>query len=383
MSAKLVFDGAGPVYIPEEMGSPRSDQMRGQPLEQLCELAGRVCYDSLGNGRPSFDGYKLSESGGPSLNIQTEGYHTHIEKCGHGSVLEHAQITINVPVYNGKDHRPNMLHEIEWRRVLENRPGIYLTMVVPYELRVTFNPRVVRDWDVVSKRFKHHTRLSFALQEIRIHQILQNAVNGCMPRVFSMPQVDPFGDIWSYVPASLPEEKWVTLWMQGSRGFSHEQVRHKFRTAVSQRSTRYVDETESPWLWHPALASGSDGMMPDAVFETIKAAMTAGRTAYVAVVNALQGRLSHRGVDKATARKQARGAARGYLGNALETQMLFSASMPQWLEMLRQRLSPGADAEIRAVYRDVYSELLKSRYADMLSDIRLKPSPDGIGEVLA
>jgi hypothetical protein len=55
IKAALVWDGGSNVVIPQEMGVPRADQMQGTTMERLAELAGRVCYDSLGSGRPSFD----------------------------------------------------------------------------------------------------------------------------------------------------------------------------------------------------------------------------------------------------------------------------------------------------------------------------------------
>jgi thymidylate synthase ThyX len=90
-----------------------------------------------------------------------------------------------------------------------------------------------------------------------------------------------------------------------------------------------------------------------------------------------------RSVDKGSARKQARGAARGYLGNALSTELIFSASVAQWKRMLRMRCSAHADGEIRAVFVEVLSELKKSRYASDFETFSLEPSPDGIGQCMA
>jgi thymidylate synthase ThyX len=90
-----------------------------------------------------------------------------------------------------------------------------------------------------------------------------------------------------------------------------------------------------------------------------------------------------KGLDKASARKQARGAARGYLGNALATEMLFSAPVSGWKWILSQRANRLADAEIRAVYGRVLPALKASRYGAMFTGLDLVPSPDGMGEVLA
>lgn len=53
-------------------------QGQGSDAEVLSEIAGRVCYDSWGQGRSS------------------EDYHKHIIEVGHGSVLAHATFTFSI-----------------------------------------------------------------------------------------------------------------------------------------------------------------------------------------------------------------------------------------------------------------------------------------------
>lgn len=149
---------------------------------------------------------------------------------------------------------------------------------------------------------------------------------------------------------------------------------------VVHNSTRFVDESESPWIEHPleqeyAFQTGDSSLkaMGDSVIR-------ASRAYYSKATKTLEGWLISRGADKLTARKQARGAARGKLGNALETQMIFSASVGQWHRMIRMRCHPAADAEIRAVYVQVLEDILKkSRYADDFKRWKLTPSADGMG----
>jgi thymidylate synthase (FAD) len=88
-----------------------------------------------------------------------------------------------------------------------------------------------------------------------------------------------------------------------------------------------------------------------------------------------------KGTDKLTARKQARGAARGYLGNALYTELVFSASVAQWKRMLRLRCSDGADGEIRAVFVEVLKELKQCQYAQAFEAFDLVLASDGVGHV--
>jgi thymidylate synthase ThyX len=96
-------------------------------------------------------------------------------------------------------------------------------------------------------------------------------------------------------------------------------------------------------------------------------------------VDKLQDYLTTKGADKHTARKQARGAARGYLGNALSTEIIFSASVAQWRRILAQRCHPAADAEIRVLAARILPVLQASRYGEDFADLTLVETPDVIG----
>jgi thymidylate synthase ThyX len=84
------------------------------------------------------------------------------------------------------------------------------------------------------------------------------------------------------------------------------------------------------------------------------------------------------GIDKFTARKQARGAARGLLGNALNTELIFSASLSQWKWMFHLRAAAPADAEIRVVFNEVF-ELLNERFPEHFEGYTKEECPDKIG----
>jgi thymidylate synthase ThyX len=100
-------------------------------------------------------------------------------------------------------------------------------------------------------------------------------------------------------------------------------------------------------------------------------------------VSYLQDYLKNRGVEGTQARKQARGAARGFLGLALHTEMIFTATAAQWLWILSQRGVALADAEIRVLYSPQVLDCLKSsRYGHFFSHLQIEDSPDGIGKVI-
>ncbi len=350
--AKLVWDGSEDVHIPEEMGAPLTTQMKGTPMERVSELACRVCYGSLGRGRSS------------------EELHQHILGVKHLSVYEHAHMTVEI------QSRPGELPITPFL----NRPGVWVRLdeTTSENMRVTFNPRVVLDWDNFSPYASGY----------KSHDVRDILAAWMAPECSMIVQYDgnrPKGSSVLMVPET-DDEKWITMFLGGSRGFSHELVRHGDFTAISQRSTRYVDEDGSPWVDHPLVQQFlEDESIPQTtrlhVLEPIKGAKAQAREAYARVANTLQSWLKNKGVDKFNARKQARGAARGYLGNALYTELIFSASVAQWKRMLRMRCCDAADAEIRVVFSKILPELQKSRYGESFKGFCLEPSSDGIGMV--
>lgn len=324
LACDLVWDGTDEVRIPASMGTPRADQMQGSASDRLAELAGRVCYDSLGRGRSSAE------------------FHEHIVDTGHLNVYEHWQKTIHIDIVE------SALAQRAWLLMLINRPGIWTRVRDDGSIRVTLNERCLKEWeDRRDLAFGGHGEQEY------------------LDTKFS---VEP----------ESHEEKWISIFVQGSRAFSHEMVRHRFRTAVSQRSSRYCDESESPWVLHP-LAEAWRGNV-DVTHIEKDSTIDAARRSYGAATALFQNWLKRRGVDSASARKQARGAARGYLGNALLTEMIFSASVTQWKRMIRMRASDAADAEIRMIFTSKILPVLRSsRYGEDFDEFELAPASDGIG----
>lgn len=356
--AKLVWDGGDSLRIPEEMGTPAPNQMRGTVYEQLCEIGGRICYDSLGKGRSS------------------EDFHKHILDVAHLSVDEHPHVTV----------RLNTGLQL-WAFL--NRPDFWVEFEEGGPIRVTMNPRGIYEWnswsrviapkgpDLVGVPGSVGDQLSFHAEKL-FPQIVA-------PRERKPDVVRQYEQWTSVVPPQGDEEKWVTMFVGGSRGFSHELVRHGNFTGISQRSTRFVDEDGSPWVDHPLVQEYMAA--DDASAETkkdlgvrIEGVKGLAREAYSRVSQELQKWLLSRGVEKLTARKQARGAARGYLGNALWTELIFSASVGQWKRMMRMRCCDPADAEIRSVFVDALRELKASRYGKDFENFELVPASDRVGQ---
>jgi hypothetical protein len=402
--ARLVYDG-GAISIPPEMGKPREDQLRGSSGEMLIELAGRVCYDSLGHGRPSFTSEVVTGADphtGEQILKTVEGYHDHIHQVGHGSVWEHFNFTARIKFDSIHNMAPpphvtptayqEMLVATNRKLMVAfqcaNRPGVICLPTEDGALRITMNIRSVIEWSNWTKQLYGYTEDQFRLDD-QLSAALALCAKELCPGVvklksypISWPEIQ---DIQIVAPSN-DHEKWITLYLVGSRGFSHELVRHGDFTAISQRSTRYVDESKSPWIEHPLISTWKEEALRRAWRSTLHVPRwwrheDAAREMYDSCVETLEPWLLGRGVDKQTARKQARGAARGYLGNALQTEVIFSASVAQWRRILDQRASRFADAEIREVAIQALHCLHASRYRDRFLDYRVEPSPDGIGHV--
>lgn len=356
MNAILVWDGENFTMPPAELvGTPRPDQMQGSSLDRIVELAGRTCYDSCGTGRPS---------AGPN------GYHAHISQVKHGSVWEHATLTFeSVVMFSGQVG--------VFAQILINRPSAWFSIHddgESYRIRFTVNARHAMEWhrlpvpSTVTREAGH------------VGDVVRAAFRQAMPLTFAGEEVtsrDAYADDPKVATPETDEEIWACLyWDGGSRGLSHELVRHGDFTAISQRSSRFCDESESPWIPHPLLESDEEFM---ADFRKVEDYCKAK---YDWIVPLLQDRLTARGLDKTTARKQARGAMRGVLGNALETKMVFSASLAQWKHILTQRASDPADAEIRKMAAEHFWPALKARWPERFEGWEEIRSSDGLTAAL-
>ncbi len=165
----------------------------------------------------------------------------------------------------------------------------------------------------------------------------------------------PSSDYHTHIKAtghgSVTEHASISFYIDGvSRGLTHELVRHRAGTAISQRSTRYVDESESDWAHHPLVNKYKDALDFTSILQTVELC----QREYKELAARLEELLVLDGIDKVNARKQARGAARGMLGNALTSAMVWTANIRALRNFLELRASPFADAEIRLFANKIY-----------------------------
>lgn len=156
-------------------------------------------------------------------------------------------------------------------------------------------------------------------------------------------------------------------------GNSHEIVRHR-HFSYSQRSTRYVDESEGNFVVPDCIAEDPEAMK---IFEE---AVTKAQEAYRKLYELLREKFAHV-EDKTLRRKLARQAARMVLPNATETALVMTGNFRAWRHFIRMRASRHADVEIRKVAIAVLKELQKVAPA-VFGDFKIVPLPDGTEEAI-
>jgi thymidylate synthase (FAD) len=357
------------------MGKPNESQMEGTAAERLTELSGRVCYDSLNAKR----------------SRSSADYFDHIKDVGHLSVAEH----YNVPLLVGGSQ--DLLGDIAI--LVMNRPWVWLTALDHSSVRITTNLRTVLEWNRWTSALSAAMPFYPVVAATQLGAVLKDSFHGLAPRIINQPhpaevatareQLE-IGDTMLVEPES-DHEKWISLFVYGSRGLTHELVRHGDFTGMSQRSTRFCDESSGPWVLHPNIQQYLNEIDPTSSMvcsEELKEFINQARDLYQTWVKRLVPYVKQRipttdPYRATTARKQARGAARGLLGNSLGTEMVFSASVGQWRHIFDMRAAAAADAEIRFMACQALEACKASRYGDSFSDLTLVEASDGTGFTLS
>lgn len=199
-----------------------------------------------------------------------------------------------------------------------------------------------------------------------------------------------------------------------SRSLSHELVRHRAGMSPSQLSQRYIDESDCSFVVPPELVeevraceNGSavydDGTWTDGY--VWKDSIRYSLTAYTALADRLYKKIETRkkmeylqspacaGVTsgnpafldptpdgKREIRKTARQAARSVLPNCTETKLFLTVNGRAMRNILEQRGSRHADAEIRRLVNQLL-DIFQKEAPNLFGDYRRVPLPDGTFEI--
>lgn len=163
---------------------------------------------------------------------------------------------------------------------------------------------------------------------------------------------------------SVLEHGWVSFALIGiSRVCTHELVRHRVGTAISQESLRYV-RPPALKFWIP---------------EELTAAQ---RDAMAKAVEDVE--LAYRTLEKGIAwdklpmdrKKRLTSALRRILPDGLATNMIWSANHRTLRWIIEMRTDPAAEVEIRMVF-DQIAEICRRDYPELYGDFQATELPDG------
>ncbi len=161
-----------------------------------------------------------------------------------------------------------------------------------------------------------------------------------------------------------------------SRSLTHELVRHRAGFAYSQRSQRYVDESDGSFVIPPAVERGEGGAGDEARAIFMEAAAEAGER-YDRLADALDKSLPRDVFDSARDRRKAiRQAARAVLPNAAETKIFVTGNVRAWRHFVEMRGAATADWEIRSLALMVL-DVLRSEAPLLFGDFSVDEMPDG------
>ena len=158
-----------------------------------------------------------------------------------------------------------------------------------------------------------------------------------------------------------------------SRSLSHELVRHRAGFAYSQRSQRYVDESEGCAFVVPPALLEVGGVPLKAFKREMIAAMNAYQSSYELLAGAMP---AGEGVSATNRRKVIRQTARSVLPNATETKIVVTANVRALRHFIEMRASEYADAEIRRLAL-VVLQILQVEAPLMFGDFVVKTLLDG------
>jgi len=166
-----------------------------------------------------------------------------------------------------------------------------------------------------------------------------------------------------------------------SRAFSHEWVRHR-HASISQRSTRYCDESDSYYVLPPLFRSQKTDneetlQLKEEAYKIFEKARKQDLEQYDELLLLGEKILKeNKNIDKISRRKICRGAARGVLANNLETSLIWSANLSSIRNILFLRASKYAEWEIREVAYLMYEEI-KKHCTYLLNDLEETICEDG------
>lgn len=173
-----------------------------------------------------------------------------------------------------------------------------------------------------------------------------------------------FANVISRGDGSLLEHGWVSFAiLNASRVTTHEIVRHRVGTAISQESLRYVRPRDIKF-WVP-------DEMTEEQAESMRRAVEGAERAYRDLEETID--WDALSMDK---KKRLTSALRRILPDGIATNLIWSANHRTLRWVIEMRTDPSAEVEIRMVF-DQVAEICKRDYEHLYADFESTTLPDG------
>jgi len=192
-------------------------------------------------------------------------------------------------------------------------------------------------------------------------------------RQFRKTNADYIGNLVGQGHGSVLEHAvWDLLITGVSRSLTHELVRHRAGTGISQLSQRYVDESTADFIEPPVIAADPE------LHAVWLRSIESSHAAYNELVEGLARRVQeqHPDLPRTQRRKMAREAARSVLPNATETKLLFSANARALRWIITLRGGAGAEPEIRRLAVKL-CRLMRDEAPNLFGDLEIVRLNDG------
>jgi thymidylate synthase (FAD) len=188
---------------------------------------------------------------------------------------------------------------------------------------------------------------------------------------------------------SVLEHASVSMAIAGvSRSLTHELIRHRAGTAISQESQRYVDAKDINFIVPPLLVAEIERLREagnetgaDVLIADFRADCLAALKSYEKWQESFRAHVSELGVtDKTLIKKRANEAARCMLPNAAETRLVWTMNLRAARHVIELRGHKDADLEIRRL-ACLMARRLKEIAPLVFEDVSLVTDIDGFESV--
>ncbi len=163
----------------------------------------------------------------------------------------------------------------------------------------------------------------------------------------------------------LEHANWTFAFFNVSRVCTHEIVRHRAGTAISQESLRFVRLTEIGMWLPPEIRENPEAL---AIFEEALVKCEEAQTRLAEVLE-IEGRPFHE-------KKVLTSAMRRVAPDGVATTLIWTANARTLRWVIESRTEPGAEVEIRIVFGKV-AEIMKKDAPYLFGDFKPIPLPDG------